>query len=281
MIIKTRTKVLIARIISRVVQSLRLNKNPTTVVTRKNICYRLDLNEGIDLAIYLGVYENSTVKAYRRLIKNGDYVIDIGANIGAHTLQFADLVGDSGRVIAFEPTDYAFSKLQTNIGLNPRLSARIIANQIMLAENESESKDSLPELYSSWPLIPGGVVHPDHWGKKMTTLTAKLTTLDSYIHDHDIHKVDVVKMDVDGYEYSVLKGSISMIRKFCPVFVMELCPYLLEEAGHDIGEILAIFESVNYQMRDIVSGRLLPSNRERLCSLISKGASVNIIVSKR
>jgi hypothetical protein len=86
MIIKTKTKVLIAKIISRFLLKLKRDRKPIVEVTRKNILYLLDLQEGIDLAIYLGFYEYSTVQAYRKLIKKGDYVIDIGANIGAHTL---------------------------------------------------------------------------------------------------------------------------------------------------------------------------------------------------
>jgi len=98
---KTKTKVLIAKMLSSAILAVRGGRDRSVEATRRGIRYRLDLKEGIDLAIYLGVYENSTVRAYRKLIRRGDWVLDIGANIGAHTLQFADLVGDGGRVIAF------------------------------------------------------------------------------------------------------------------------------------------------------------------------------------
>jgi hypothetical protein len=72
---------------------------------RRGIRWDLDLAEGIDLSIYLlGAFEPRLVGAYRKLIRPGACILDIGANIGAHTLQFAQLVGDRGKVVAYEPT---------------------------------------------------------------------------------------------------------------------------------------------------------------------------------
>lgn len=280
MIIKTKTKILIAKIISRTLLPIMWRKDPIIDVTRRKIRYKLDLREGIDLAIYLGVYENSTVRAYNKLIKKDDYIIDVGANIGAHTLQFADLVGDGGRVIAFEPTDYAFTKLQVNILLNPQLANRITANQIMLIDSNYTKDVSVKELYSSWPLTPSGTVHPDHLGKKMTITNATASTLDAYIFGHDVPKVDILKIDVDGYECIVLNGAKATIEKFSPVIIMELCPYLLEETGHDISEIIEYFKDVNFQIRDIRTNKRLPLDHRMLQTIIPKGSGINIIACK-
>lgn len=103
------------------------------------------------MAIYvLGGCRLGTLRRYAQLIKPGDVVFDIGANVGAHTLPLAQLVGVTGRVYSFEPTAYAFAKQQANIALNPSLVSRISAHQMMLMADESVS---LPEsVYSSWPL---------------------------------------------------------------------------------------------------------------------------------
>ena len=86
---------------------------PELVTSRQGLTWQLDLREGIDLSIYLlGRFEPSTVRCYTRLVNPGDVVLDVGANIGAHTLPLARLVGEAGRVIAFELTRYAFLKLQ-------------------------------------------------------------------------------------------------------------------------------------------------------------------------
>ncbi len=76
--------------------------------------------------------ERQTVRACQRLVKAGDVVLDSGANIGAHILHLARLVGPQGRAVAFEPSDFAFRKLTTILTLNPDLATRILAEPIML-----------------------------------------------------------------------------------------------------------------------------------------------------
>src|SRR5713101_4640646 len=87
-----------------------------TIVTRYGVRWNLDLDEAIDFSIFLlGLFERQTVQAYQRLVWPGNIVLDIGANIGAHTFHLARLVGPNGRVFAFEPTAFAFHKLLANI----------------------------------------------------------------------------------------------------------------------------------------------------------------------
>lgn len=280
MILKTKTKIFIARMLLRGLMILKKDKSSIVEAKRNGIVYRLDLMEGIDLAIFLGVYEVGTIRAYTKIIKEGDHVVDVGANIGAHTLRFADLVGGTGKVTAFEPTDYAFGKLSRNVQLNPRLSPRIVLNQMMLMDTD-RSSGPMPQVYSSWPLVQSEDVHPGHFGKKMETAHATSTTLDTYIEMNGIPKVDFMKIDVDGYEYQVLKGAVSTIKRCHPVIIMELSPYVLKETGHNLGEILDVFGEVGYRMKYMNSGRPLPSDIDSLMKLIPEGASQNIIACRQ
>src|SRR3984893_15716811 len=114
-----------------------LGRTDRDVVVRGGINYELDLSQGIDFAIFLGnIYERQTRAALRKLVSPGSLVLDIGANIGAHTLPLAQLVGPNGRVMAFEPTDFAFRKLSRNLGLNPSLAARVEAYHCFLTAND-------------------------------------------------------------------------------------------------------------------------------------------------
>ena len=112
--LSTRRKITLARWAYQCVHAARalFTRDDHTIVVRGDIVWDLDLGEGIDFAIYLlGAFERSSIRAYSRLIKPGAVVIDVGANIGAHTLPFAHLVGPAGHVLAFEPTTYAFNRL--------------------------------------------------------------------------------------------------------------------------------------------------------------------------
>jgi len=97
--ITTKQKIFLAKVAKHVVFAWRrlFQKGSTTVATRKGLCWSLDLNEGIDFAIYLlGGFELETRKAFAEIIKSGMTVVDIGANVGAHTLPLVDMVGDHG-----------------------------------------------------------------------------------------------------------------------------------------------------------------------------------------
>src|ERR1019366_6569447 len=105
--LNTAQKIALAKILHHGIKFFRrmAGHSAETEVTRDGLQWHLDLNEGIDFSIYtLGSFEPATVKLYETLIRQGDIVLDIGANIGAHTLPLARLVGEMGRVIAFEPT---------------------------------------------------------------------------------------------------------------------------------------------------------------------------------
>src|SRR5271165_1711624 len=94
-------KMFIARMMNRVLRVVRglSGRRMRTRCKRRGIEWDLDLDEGIDLSIYLlGAYEPSMLRAYSSVIRTGDVVFDVGANIGAHTLHFARLVGPTGRV---------------------------------------------------------------------------------------------------------------------------------------------------------------------------------------
>ena len=117
-------------------------------VTRRGIQWCLDLREGIDFSIYiLGGFEPSTLRLYNGLVKTGDVVLDIGANIGSHTLPLAKLVGNKGHVYAFEPTDFAFRKLNNNLQLNDALIERVTVFQQMLVFDKNTAIEN--ELFSS------------------------------------------------------------------------------------------------------------------------------------
>ena len=84
---------------------------PYRVVSRGGIKYSIDLTEAIDFNIFLGGWEPKTLKFLRDNLRSGDVVIEVGANVGAHTLVMSRIVEKSGHVYAFEPTDFAMSKL--------------------------------------------------------------------------------------------------------------------------------------------------------------------------
>jgi hypothetical protein len=101
--LNTSQKINIATIAYKLVSGVRrvLGKSDHAVLRRNGITWELDLQEGIDFSIFLlGGFELATLRLHDSILGPGDSVLDVGANIGAHTLPFARLLGKAGRVYA-------------------------------------------------------------------------------------------------------------------------------------------------------------------------------------
>ena len=278
MILSTKTKVFLAGLAYRLIAGGRwlIGKNNQVTVRRGGLNWSLDLDEGIDFSIYLlGAFERSTVETLQRLVKPGDVVFDIGANIGAHTLGLARSAGANGRVFAIEPTDFAFRKLTNNLALNPELQARTFARQIFLAAEASAPLQQ--EIYSSWPLEGTDRVHPKHRGRLATTQAATVDTLDHFAERQGITRLDLIKLDVDGHELPVLLGGRDVLRKFRPILVMEMSPYIHAENHHNFAELVALLRDAGYTLQNAANLKAVPLDAAALEKFIPDGSSINVI----
>jgi FkbM family methyltransferase len=203
--------------------------------------YELHLGELIDLGLYLQQFEPDVRAAIRRLTAPGMTVLDIGANVGAHTLLFASLVGRTGRVVAFEPTAFALAKLRKNAALNPELGIEIVASA--LADHTTPQREV--DFRSSWQTD----------GSRVNGMsTVDFVRLDDWAAGHALAKVDVIKLDVDGYEYPVIAGGIATIATSRPTFIIEATGAHFVDPARNPFELL---RSLRYALWDI-------DDRERL-----------------
>lgn len=277
---KTEHKILLASIAARLVRRVRCAAGQPEVglFDRGGMKWELDLNQGIDFAIFLqGGFEPATLREYERLVRPGDTVFDIGANIGAHTLPLARLVGPNGCVAAFEPTDYAYAKLERNLALNPGLEGRVKPVQALLV---SQTNDQLPEaIPSSWSLRapePEEKIHPVHKGTYHSLDHAVALRLDDWVEQEKIHRVDFVKIDVDGFEIDVLNGAQQMLSHFRPMIMMEFAPYVFEERGKKFGELIDLLKQSRYLARE-VGGKPISLSQD-LENDIPHGGSINVLL---
>ncbi len=275
--IASKTKIALARLMQRPFYLARklLGKSPIVQTRRRGVNWELDLREGIDFSIFLlGSFEPSTVRAYSSHLKEGDVVLDIGANIGAHTLLIAKIVGPSGRVIAFEPTNYAFAKLRQNLALNPDLAERVTLVQAMLCD---DLDGSVPPIYSSWPLVNvDEPLHKHHLGRKNSCDGASKIRLDDWLTDNRIDRVQLAKMDVDGFEATVLRSGANMLRNKQPIFVMEIAPHVLEEHGTSAEEVAGLLCDAGYQFAEMNTGRPFENGVSSMIDSIPANSSRNV-----
>jgi FkbM family methyltransferase len=280
--LSTKTKIQIGRLLAAsIIQGRRLTGRGRTVLAKRDgVEWSLDLREGIDLSIFLmGGFELRTLRVYREHVRPGDVVLDIGANVGAHTLPLARLVGDGGRVFAFEPSDFAFAKLRRNIDLNPKLAPAIEAGQIMLSTSSADPLSK--EVYASWPLDQSDNLHEDHAGRLTPTSGATMGSVDEFVAARGLTRINFVKLDVDGNEHKVLAGSLKTLEQFKPKVMMELAPYVYADDPAAFDDNLRLLWSAGYKLIDISRGTALPQDVTKVRAAVPAGGGINILAVRK
>ena len=268
---KTKYKILIAKIIYKFI-SLFFKKK---IYKRNGIFWKLDLSEAIDLHIFIfGNFEPEIKNSAKKLnLDKNKIILDIGANFGVQSLQFANEFKFS-TIYSIEPTDYAFSKMVTNLSINKDLSKNIIPYQYFIGTNNQE----LPKtIYSSWNLEINEKKHYKHFGTEKRTNNASLITLCDFLDLTNIKNIDFIKLDVDGYEFSVIKSGYDFLKKNKTPIFMELAPYLYKEYGYSVNDILELVYSLNYSFYDIHKIKKIDEINKVIESM-PDGSSKNIIL---
>ncbi|MDQ8757762.1 FkbM family methyltransferase [Sphingosinicella sp. LHD-64] len=199
----------------------------------------LHLDEIMEMAAYQGSFERDVVARIETMTKPGMTVLDIGANVGLHALRFAALA-KGGKVYAFEPTPFAFDKLAKNAGLNPHLSIEPL--RLALSDH---ARAAMMDFRSSW----------QHNGTRADGGPAHITfvRLDDWVAQNGIAHVDLIKIDIDGFEGLAFEGARSTLMRFRPPIIAEASVYQYEQGRPDPFRILA---KLGYVFEDMGGHRL-------------------------
>lgn len=276
--LSTRRKIAIAKVLNRLVRvGRRLCGQPMQGTFRRGgLNWELDLNEGIDFAIWLrGEFEPELGSCYRKTLRDGATVLDIGANIGAHTLPLAKAVGPRGKVVAVEATEYAVHKLRRNLQLNPELAARTrCMHSILVADSKQPTEQAIA---SSWPLEGDEAVHPTLGGALRSIGAATVLTVDELVAKEALDKIALIKMDVDGHELGVLQGARHTLNRQHPPILMELAPYC--HTPGEFEEIIRLLTGHGYRFFQPPGRAPLPDEPAALLKHIPKNGSINVIAA--
>jgi len=226
--------------------------------------FELDLGEMIDLCVYLNRFEPDVTRAIDRFCQKGWCAFDIGANIGAHALRIANRIQPGGRLYAFEPTDFAYRKLVRNLSLNSFPHAEAI--QVALSDVDRPAQPV--NFRSSWRTDGTCASGP---------CTVDFVRLDGWCDRGGVRHVDLVKLDVDGNEFTVLSGGRSIFSACRPMFLMEVGAW---HFANDQTNPILMLESWGYRFWDMKSLREYSSIQEfrRLLPAEDKDLSFSINV---
>ena len=243
-LMKTIYKIIIAKILSRIL-TFFISRNQN--VKRNSIKWSLDLNEGIDLSIYLFGTSEKKIINLRKIFTNKNEpltILDIGANVGSVSLVIAKMFKNS-KIFAIEPTNYAFNKLSNNLKMNQDLIDRVHTRQIFISNDKKPQK-----VWSSWNFDSSNEKHQKHLGTLKEIKDNSYLKLDEFIEKEKLTKVDFIKLDVDGYELDVLKSGEKFLKTNKPIIFTEIAPYLYPEFGYDCHDLIKFFKELNYDFFD-------------------------------
>ena len=202
----------------------------------------VDLRDyGVGLPLFLHRnYEPVETAFIRQSLQPGMVFVDVGANIGYYTTLAAQAVGPSGRVLAFEPDPYNFSLLELNVRKNGFTNVTLIKHALGACPGEGILTRS-PTNFGDHRLYESNERRTD-------TVRVPMDTLDSALARYQLATVDVIKMDVQGYEQNVLAGMSNILRGNKALVVLtEFWPYGLEMAGGTGREFFESFLSYGFK----------------------------------
>ena len=216
------------RIVQKALEAMIRLLNPVRVNDHKMF---IDPKDDAMALFTKGSYEPLITECFKKHIKKGDTVLDLGAYIGYHTLIMAKLVGPKGKVYAFEPSKTNFHYLKKNIAENRY--ENVIACCKAVSGKSGAGRYYVGDRSSLGTIYGGG-----RW-EEIETIR-----LDDCFKD----KVDFIKMDIEGAEGLALEGMKETIKNSPNLkMVIEYQPEMLEKAGTDPREFLDTLKSFGFK----------------------------------
>lgn len=235
---------------------------PRIIRLGKNLKVRVYPYDVIGKRIFIdGLFEKEECRFVTGFLKTGMVFLDIGANLGQYTLLAAQRVGPTGRVHSFEPSVRMYSELRYNVALN-NLSDNCFLNQVAVSEKEGSARLSRYE--------PGAEVFGslgNHHRANCSIIGSeevKTITLDTHVLENHIHKIDLIKIDIEGSELPALRGAERILSQpDAPTIVLEMSDINTAGFGYkalDIWDYLSEFGYCLYRF----------DHKGQICGLASR-----------
>jgi FkbM family methyltransferase len=191
-----------------------------------------------------GAWEPDSWSAIAQRLRTGDTFVDIGAHIGYYTLKAASTVGASGRVLAVEPNPRTLKQLQDNVQASNATAVTIFP----FACSDSEG---ILELFAA-PSVNTGEsslsrANASQEGAVVVSYKVRARPLDDIVREAKVSRVDVIKVDVEGAEYLVLKGASETLARFHPMLIAEVLDDQLKAMGSSVEKLDALLNSLGYK----------------------------------
>jgi FkbM family methyltransferase len=190
-------------------------------------------------------FETKTLARFADLVQPNDTVLDIGANIGMFSMLGSRLVGENGRIIAFEPTRSTFEALNENLKMNNCQNVKTER----LALGDTEGTIFLGD-------VPNDAMNFIDKNKKSGE-EVQLKLLDNYLKENDIQKVNFIKIDIEGAEMLCFRGATDMLKTHRPTIIMECNEMWSKRFDYSVFDLLQFLSQFGYRFDNYDEGQWL------------------------
>ncbi len=231
----------------------------------RGFSWRLDPRQYVDAEIVrYGIYERDSTLWLPKLVKPGMVVADVGANFGYYALQLSRLVGSEGRVHAFEPSVRFRERLQRHLAENG--CDNVTVSDVALSDEAGEQELFVRGSTASFQRVDSA-----------ESESVLRTTLDRYVDEAGVSRLDFVKVDIDGHEPRFLAGAVRTLRRFQPVVLMEFSHLHLLLAGSGVEDLARTMAELGYTLCPDRTGKPFADRVEFLTEAMNCSHSVNIL----
>ncbi len=211
-----------------------------TIKFKNDILLKLEISDWVQENLYfLDAYEDSELLFMKSILKDGSIFIDIGANIGLYSLIASKLVKENGNIYAFEPYPKNRKVFNENITLNN--FKNITVESFAITDKESEITLFYNNENANLGMVSAYITDSDN------ALKVKTISLDSYVKKQQITKIDFIKLDIEGGEYTALLGMQNVLANFSPILMIEILDYVPFAKNTNQDKIVSFLAKFEYQ----------------------------------
>jgi len=200
-------------------------------------------------------HERGEVKFLESIVKEGMHVIDIGANIGITTVAIAKRIRRRGKLYSFEPVPEYFKILKDNVSSNGLENVKVY---------ELAVTDQVGRIYFYQKELSSGIVFEE--GAKRFEVST--TTIDRFLSEEKIGRIDLIHMDCEGSELLVLRGAEESLSKNKVKIFCEIHHDFLKQLGQSVQDLVQYLQGLEFQVQSVSLNDLKMGNNFEKCEYI-------------
>ena len=196
---------------------------------------------------FYGAFRPEVSRLINRMLRPGQVAIDIGANVGMHSVIMANRVGPTGHVVVFEPDPHPMGRLRRNMALNG-IDWVTTVEAAVSARSETRTfylHDDTIGNFANASLVAANV------GKQTASVEMQVVSIDEWMRDNPLPRVDVVKLLAQGEEYNALQGMRGLIERDRPKIFFLYEPSYWHRQDLELMDAVNFFKAYGYSVQEV------------------------------